>query len=244
MTGMENIIDIHSHVLPGVDDGSDSPETSYRMLEIASRSGISQIILTPHNKPMHRNVPPHRIAERMKQLQDGLDRHRTAIRLYPGNELYYREGLAEELQSGEAMTLANSHYVLTEFSPNAEYEYIRNGIYSLQVYGYRPILAHVERYRNICLKPEKVGEMVKMGCYMQVNAGSIMGNFGFSAKQFTKKLLQQKLVSFIASDAHDTGKRSPWMSDCADYVMKKFGANYGQELFCDNPMRVIKDEYL
>ena len=121
MAGMENIIDIHSHILPGVDDGSDSLETSYRMLEIASRDGISQIILTPHNKPAHRNVPPHRIIKRMQQLQDELDLRRIDIKLYPGSELYYRDGIAEELEDGEAMTLVGSHYVLMEFAPDVEY---------------------------------------------------------------------------------------------------------------------------
>lgn len=244
MADMENIIDIHSHILPGVDDGSDSLETSYRMLEIASKNGISQIILTPHNKPAHRNVPPYRIVERMKQLQDGLDIRQIGIKLYPGSELYYRDGLTEELEYGEAMTLAESHYVLTEFSPSAEYEYIRNGIYSLQMHGYRPILAHVERYRNICLKPERAAELTEMGCYIQVNAGSIMGTFGFAARQFTKKLLKQQLVSFIASDAHDIGRRTPHLADCAEYVAKKFGKDYRQEILYDNPMRVIRDEYI
>lgn len=241
---MENIIDIHSHILPGVDDGSDSLETSFRMLEIASENGISQIILTPHNKPAHRNVPPHRIAARMQQLQDELDARQIGIELYPGSELYYRDGLAEELEDGETLTLAGSHYVLTEFSPGAEYEYIRNGIYSLQMHGYRPILAHAERYRNICLKPERAADLEEMGCYIQVNAGSIMGTFGFAARQFTRKLLKQQLVSFIASDAHDTGRRAPYLADCADYVAKKFGEDYRQEILYDNPMCVIRDEYI
>lgn len=244
MADMETIIDMHSHILPGVDDGSDSLETSYRMLEIASENGISQIILTPHNKPAHRNVPPHRIVERMKQLHDELDARQINIKLYPGSELYYRDGLTEELEDGEAMTLAGSHYVLTEFGPGAEYEYIRNGIYSLQMHGYRPILAHVERYRNIYLKPERVTELAKMGCYIQVNAGSIMGTFGFAARQFTKKLLKQQMVTFIASDAHDTGRRAPHLADCADYVAKKFGKDYSQEILYDNPMRVIRDVYI
>lgn len=241
---MANIIDIHSHILFGVDDGSDSLETSYRMLEIASGDGISQVILTPHNKPAHRNVPPHRIVERMQKLQDWLDLRQAGIKLYPGSELYYRDGLSEELENGEAMTLAGSHYVLTEFAPNAEYEYIRNGIYSLQVHGYRPILAHVERYHNICRKPDRAAEVAEMGCYIQANAGSIMGTFGFAAKQFTRKLLKQRIVSFIASDAHDTGRRAPYLSECAGYVARKFGEGYRQEIFYDNPMRIIKDEYI
>ncbi|MCM1122228.1 MAG: hypothetical protein NC416_06575 [Eubacterium sp.] len=241
---MENCIDIHSHILPCVDDGADSPETSRRMLEIAAGDGISHIILTPHNKSAHRNVPPHRIVERMGELQEFLDDRQMAVRLYAGSELYYRDGLAEELDDGTAMTLADSHYVLVEFSPDTGYDYIRNGVYLLQVHGYRPVLAHVERYRDVSSKKAGVEELVKMGCYMQVNAGSIMGNFGFAAKQFTRKLLKQRLVSFVASDAHDTGRRAPRLSECAAYVGRKFGEDYRRELFRGNPMCVIRDEYI
>ncbi|MCM1121714.1 MAG: hypothetical protein NC416_03935 [Eubacterium sp.] len=241
---MENCIDIHSHIIPCVDDGADSPETSRQMLTMAAEDGISHIILTPHNKPAHRNVPPHRIVERMGELQGFLDERQTAVRLYAGSELYYRDGLAEELDAGEAMTLADSHYVLIEFSPDTGYDYIRNGVYSLQTHGYRPVLAHVERYRNVCSKKTGVDELVKMGCYMQVNAGSVMGNFGFAAKQFTRKLLKQRLVSFVASDAHDTGRRAPRLAECAGYIGKKFGEDYRRELFCGNPVHVIEDEYI
>ena len=241
---MENCIDIHSHIVPCVDDGADSSETSRRMLVIAAEDGISHILLTPHNKPAHRNVPPHRIVEHMEDLQKFLDERQMAIKLYPGNELYYRDGLVEELEDGKAMTLARSHYVLIEFSPGTEYDYIRNGVYALQTHGYRPILAHVERYHNVSSKKVGAEELVKMGCYLQINAGSVMGNFGFAAKQFTRKLLQQRLVSFVASDAHDTGKRAPRLSECAGYVGKKCGEEYRRELFCGNPMCVIKDEYL
>ncbi len=241
---MEKSIDIHSHILPCVDDGADCVKTSCRMLEIASDSCISHIILTPHNKPAHRNVPPHRIVERMEELQDILDERKSPIRLYTGNELYYRDGLVEELDRGDAMTLAYSHYVLTEFSPGAEFDYIRNGLYTLQTHGYRPVVAHVERYRNVCNRKTGVEELVKMGFYIQVNAGSIMGDFGFADRQFTRKLLKQRLVSFVASDAHDTGRRAPRLAECAGYIGRKFGEDFRQELFYGNPMRVIEDEYI
>lgn len=241
---MENLIDIHSHILPGVDDGADCPETSLRMLETAARDGISRIILTPHNKPARRNVPPRRIAERMEQLQDALNQRGTAVRLYAGSELYYREGLAEELEAGEVLTLAASRYVLAEFPPEAEYGYIWNGVYSLQTRGYRPILAHVERYRHVCGRKAGAEELAEMGCCLQVNAGSVTGRFGFSARQFTRRLLRQGLVSFVATDAHDTGRRAPVLSDCAAYVAGKLGEDAAQAIFHDNPMRVIEDEYI
>ncbi len=241
---MENCIDIHSHILPGVDDGSDCLESSLQMLRIAALDQISHIILTPHNKPAHRNVSPRRIVERMEELQGKLNEGGMDIVLYAGNELYYRGGLVQELDDGEAMTLAGSHYVLVEFSPSAEYGYIRNGIYSLQMGGYRPILAHVERYRDVCVKPDRIGELAAMGCYIQVNAGSIMGRYGYGTRKLAGRLLKKGLVHFVATDAHDTGKRSPKIADCAAYIAGRYGEGYAKELLWDNPLRVLHDGYI
>ncbi len=241
---MENCIDIHSHILPGVDDGADCLKTSLQMLKIAAQNQITQIILTPHNKPAHRNVSPRRIVERMKELQDKLDENGIDIVLHAGNELYYRDGLAQELDQGEAMTLAGSHYVLVEFSPNAEYDYIRNGIYSLQMHGYRPVLAHVERYRTICAKRDRIEDLAKMGCLMQVNAGSIAGRFGFGMRQLTGKLLKKGMVHFVATDAHDMDRRSPKIADCAAQIAGKYNDEYAKELLHDNPLRILQDRYI
>ena len=241
---MEKSIDIHSHILPGVDDGSDHLETSLMMLQIAAQEQISQIILTPHNKPAHHNVPPHRIIEKMGELQEQLDNKQIDISLHAGNELYYRNGLVQELENGEAMTLAGSHYVLVEFSPDAEYDYIRNGLYSLQLGGYRPIIAHVERYRKVCAKLDRVEDLVKMGCYIQVNAGSVMGRFGFGTRILTVKHQKTGLVHFIATDAHDAAKRTPKIADCMTYVANRYGTAYADELLWKNPVKILKDQYI
>lgn len=241
---MENHIDIHSHILPGMDDGAENLEISFRMLEIASRSQISHIILTPHNKPARRNASPEQIAMCVGKMQEAADEKKIGIKLYAGSELYYRDGLAGELERGEAMTLAGSHYVLVEFSPVAEYDYMRNAVYSLQMNGFWPILAHVERYRNMAIKPDRVGELFKMGCYIQANAGSIMGRYGFGAKRMTRKLLKQRLLHFVATDAHDCDRRAPELSGCAAYLAEKYGGEYAGELLRENPLRVLSDRYI
>ena len=108
--------------LPGLDDGSDSMETSLKMLRMADEDGISQIILTPHNKPWHRNIDYTRMNAEIGQLQKRLCQEELAIKLYTGSELYYRNGLMEELDQGQAETLANSQYVLVEFDPMSDYD--------------------------------------------------------------------------------------------------------------------------
>ena len=114
---MENYIDIHTHILPGVDDGAESPETSLEMLRMAAGDGIGQIILTPHSKPWHRHRSCAEVASGVARLRELLQEERLDIQLYTGNELFYRSGLLEELEAGQAVALADSHYVLVEFDP-------------------------------------------------------------------------------------------------------------------------------
>ena len=164
------------------------------------------------------------------------------IELYIGSELYYRSGLLEEIENDTAVTMADSRYVLVEFNPLEDYDYIRNGIYSLLMGGYYPILAHTERYQNVCFKKYGIDDLIEMGCYIQVNAASIMGKTGSKTKRFVKNMLKQRQVHFVATDAHDLGKRAPYLSGCADYISKKYGGDYGQQLFCTNPLYVIEDQ--
>lgn len=239
---MENLIDIHSHILPGVDDGADSLAMSVRMLKIAADDGISKIVLTPHNKPGHRHIHFSKIASKVEELREMMSEENIEIELYMGSELYYRSGLSEEIENDMSATLAGSRYVLLEFTPLEGFDYIRNGCYSLLMGGYYPILAHVERYQNVRTQKHGIDELIEMGCYIQVNAGSIMGKNGAKAKRTVKKLLKRQQVHFIATDAHDLKRRAPQLSDCADYIKKKYGEDYGEKIFCENPLCVIRDK--
>lgn len=239
---MKTYIDIHSHILPGVDDGAKDIETSMQMLRMAAKDGISEIIITPHNKPGHHNSHFSRAAQNTEKLRICLAQENIDIKLYIGNELYYRSELLREIEDGQAYTLAGSRYALVEFNPLDDYEYIRNSMNTVLMGGYYPILAHVERYHNVCTKKFGVADLVEMGCYMQVNAGSIMGKFGFGTKQCTRKLLKQRQIHFVATDAHDTVKRTPCLSGCAEYIGRKYGEDYRKQLFFDNPACVLQDK--
>lgn len=239
---MENLIDIHSHILPGADDGSDSFEMSMRMLKCAVDDGISGIILTPHNKPGHRHLHFSKMTSNVEKLQKLMAEGNIKIELYIGSELYYRSGLLEEIENDMSATLAGSRYVLLEFAPLEDYDYIRNGCYSVLMGGYYPVLAHVERYQNVCSQKYGIDELIEMGCYIQVNAGSVMGKAGPKAKRFVRNILKRRQVHFIATDAHDLKGRPPYLSDCADYIGRKYGADYSEKLFHENPLCVIEDK--
>lgn len=241
---MGSYIDIHSHILPQIDDGAKNIDISKKMLCIAQQNGIRSMILTPHHKPMHYSAGPRTIKSLTGELQNMADREGIEIRLYTGNEIYYRSDILEILKERKALTLADSMYVLIEFSPMDGFDYIRNGIYQVLSGGYRPILAHVERYGSIAASMERVREIVNMGCYIQINAGSIMGQYGFGTKKFTRQILKQGLVHFIATDAHDDVKRKPCLSDCVKYISKKFGKECAGRIFNENPQKIINDKYL
>ena len=241
---MEGYIDIHSHILPGIDDGANNFEMSMEMLQTAYDNKIRKIILTPHNKIGRRNAGP----EKIRQLADRIETEAHAadmdITFYIGNELYYSSEAVHALEEGMACTMANSSYVLVEFSPMDSMEHIRGGIYQILSAGYRPIVAHAERYENICGKVEHIEDLVAMGCYIQVNAGSVMGQYGMRSRQFIKKVMKRELVHFVATDCHDTNRRSPKLLECARYLEKKFGKEYTHRLLCENPTCVIENRYI
>ena len=241
---MNGLTDIHSHILPGVDDGAEDSRMSLSMLQTAWKEGIRTIILTPHYKPMRHNVSLKTMNRIIEELYEKCKAQEMVFKFYTGNEIYYHSEIISELDNGKACTLANSKYVLIEFNPMDEYEYLRNGIYQVIAGGYRPILAHTERYNCLLGKEERVDDLIKMGCYIQVNASSIMGGFGLVTKQFTKKLLKQRMVHFVATDAHDRAKRAPRIFECTKFIKKKYGEEYYKTLFYSNPSSIIQNEYI
>ena len=244
MSKLEPTIDIHCHILPGVDDGSPDMATSLEMLRIADKNGITHLILTPHHKPMHHNVSPeHNVAYR-KKLQEAAKAEGIKAKLFSGNEIYYSDETMEELMEGKICSLAGSDYVLVEFHPTNPYKAIQNAVSRVQAAGFIPIIAHVERYSDIVSHPSRVKDLIEMGSFIQVNASSIMGKYGFGISHFTKKLLKEELVHFVASDAHDTGRRAPNLLDCRNYVERKYGEDYGKKLFFTNPANVIRNELI
>ena len=237
-------IDIHCHILPGVDDGSPDMETSLAMLQTAISEGTKGMILTPHHKPMHHNVRPDHLIGYTARLMERAHEKGINVQLFPGNEIYYSDSTVSELESGRASTLAGTDYVLIEFHPTDMYKTIHNALYAVQSAGYMPILAHVERYADMAKHVKYVDELLDMGIYIQVNANSVMGKYGLGIRHFTRELLKKHMVHFVATDAHDSGSRAPHLLDCRDYVEGKLGEKYALEIFHDNAMKVLRNEII
>lgn len=234
------IVDIHCHILPGVDDGAKSMEQAKTMLDISYDQGIRTIIATPHHMPEGRNASPEVIEEKVNLLQEYADANHYDMDIYVGNEIYYQEEAADMLDAGEICTLAATDYVLIEFSPMDHYTYIRNSLNHLQNMGYHPIIAHAERYMSLIKPPfEQLRELKEMGVLIQVNAGSITGFFGKHSKTVAEKFLKAELVDFIGTDAHSDGGRAPRIKDCVEILKKKCSAAYVEKLLYGNAEELI-----
>ncbi len=239
---IERIYDIHNHILWGVDDGSDSLAMSLRMLKQAKESGTTDIILTPHNKPNRRNIYVTEMVDQIAQLREHMSRENIDINIYPGNEIYYRMDVAERLRIGKAATMAGTRYILLEYNPMDEWDYIRHGADDMLSEGYWPIIAHVERYVNVMKDMDRAQELINKGCYLQLNASSVTGEVGWAYKKDCKKLLKEGLVSFIASDAHEDKKRTARLDKCVSYITKKYGEDTAKEIFMINPSKLLDDK--
>lgn len=233
-------IDIHSHILPDMDDGACNIEDSMEMLRIAKSEGISGIIVTPHYKSGRFRADSGEIHAKLQQLQRAADAETLNIKLYTGTEIYYRSELEDKLEREQLCTMNETEFILVEFSPFEDYIYMRNAVNDVLSMGYRPILAHVERYHCMLQDIQRVDDLKSAGCGIQVNAGSITGDFGLKVKHYTHKLLKNEWIDYVGTDAHNTEGRRPAMQKCADIIYKKCSLRYAEAVLSENARRYLR----
>lgn len=236
-----DLADMHIHVMPQVDDGSESMEMTENMLRIASRHRIGTMILTPHYKRGHHNVSPEgqlRRIERMRELNPDL----PEIDFYPGNEIMYDSGVLEDLEEGRIQTMAGSSYVLVEFKPWESADYIQEGLRRLSYEGYRVILAHCERYDCIRKDFSMAETLHRNRIYLQVNAEDVLPRFMAPLPKFVHRLLKEEMVSFVGTDAHKDKGRTPNMLECWGYLDGHCDPDYVRDITRENTLAVIQDE--
>lgn len=237
-----NYIDIHSHVLPCMDDGADDVETALEMLRMAQAEGISDIIVTPHYTSGRFRADSRRLQEQLGKLREKVSEEGLLVNLYPGTEVYYRSGLEEKFEAGELCTMNSTEYVLVEFSPMEDYMRIRAAADDLFCMGLHPILAHAERYQCLCKSSRYLRELKNMGCEVQVNAGSVTGEAGFRIKRRVRRLLKEGLVDYIGTDAHGIGKRKPVIKKCAKILYRKYDKSYADAVLFQNARKRLQIE--
>lgn len=239
---IKNICDVHCHIMYGVDDGAKEKEQSRRMIEIAYNEGIRNIILTPHYRRAYDEEEKAIVERRYQKLKAYATEKYSDLNLYMGNEIFYYDGVAKDLLSENAYTMAGSRYVLMEFMPGAPYSYVKGAVAAMFRNDFIPIIAHIERYECFQKDFEKVWEIKERGALIQVNANSIMGGHGGLEKKFCRKLMKYDLLNFVGTDAHRDDNRKPEIQKCAQWVAKKYGDDYAKLIFEVNPLKIIHDE--
>lgn len=237
------IIDMHCHILPGIDDGARDEGSMERMLRIANTEGIEAIVATPHFTLGEDEKKLEAIKTKYALARKAWKKRGSQKELYLGNELLWEDGIVDALESGKALTMNGTSYVLVEFLPDAGYAYIENAVRKLQYAGYLPIIAHVERYERLQNRKALQG-LVDMGAYLQVNVSTILGNHGFLLKHRMLTWMKEGLIHFVGSDAHNSKTRRPELKQCAQYLEKKLGVVKTRRILEKNPMRMLEGEKL
>lgn len=232
------VIDIHCHMLYGVDDGAISPHMSLEMLKSAAGQGIGAVIMTPHYRPEMFEYDPDRIKEAFAYVSG--EAEKLGVSVFTGCEYHVDGDIVENLSKGRCPTLAGTDHVLTEYSYSTGYAKIRGTSEELLSNGYTPVIAHAERYEVFINKPELLGEFRSMGAMIQINADSIIGKEGLRTKRLCKTILKEHYVDIIASDCHNMTDRRCRMKECREYVAKKYGEERARRLFETNPGRILE----
>ena len=235
------MIDIHSHILFGLDDGSPDIEVSLEMLRMAGRHGTTDIVASPHANLEYR-YDPILIAERKSELEA---RNESGVRIHLGCDFHLQyENIEDALRNPRKYTIANGRYLLVEFSDLLILKTTSQIFEELLRAGMVPVITHPER--NMLLQ-QRFGELqgwVEMGCAIQVTGQSLLGHFGGRAKKFSETLMDAALVHFIASDAHDLKRRPPVMDAAFADIEKRWGVETAELLCRRNPGVVLAGQAL
>lgn len=240
------MIDIHTHVLPSVDDGSESMEMSLSMLVLAAESGVETLVTTPHcNIPDEiDNYLDAELEERWEELNAEKERAEIPIRLCHGMEIFATPELPELLREGRVWTLNGTDYFLMEFAFNEDPDFCFQILEDCVSEGFHPIIAHPERYFFLQDDPQIAFEWCTAGYGLQVNKGSLLGRFGHGPMRTAELLMEHGLVACVASDAHRPYQRSTYMGEIRRLLEGQYGEEYMRLLLEENPARILSGEEL
>ena len=235
------MIDIHCHILPGVDDGAEVLEEAVEMARYAWESGSRALIATPHCN--HPNMPGNYLSQgllaRMEQLEQVIKDANIGIRIYPGMEVFVTDAFPQLLEQQCLLPLAGSRYLLMEFSFDESTDFMEKMLQAAISRGLCPVVAHPERYYAVQWDPGIVRRWAGMGCVIQINRGSIFGRLGQGAYECGWMLLRQGLAHVVASDAHGLQQRRPELRSCFMELAEKLSWSYAAMLLIENPERIL-----
>ncbi len=241
------MIDFHSHILPNIDDGSRSMEESINLIREATEAGFAGIISTSHYLQDYYECDEQERRKLLEDIDDEASKLSNNIgmqmpKLYLGSEIYITTDMINLLEEKKASTINNTKYVLFELPMNSRPLFVKDVVYKLIEDGYRPIIAHPERYSYVKEDIGFVKELKDMGALFQSNYGSIIGMYGNSAKKTVKKLLKENLISFLGSDVHKTGQIYPKIPKILKKLNRWIPSDMVQNLTTFNAQKVLENQ--
>ena len=243
---MDNYVDIHSHILYGIDDGSKSLEESIEIIKEHIKMGFTDIAVTPHYIENSKYITNNEEKENiLKTLKNELKKQNIKINLYIGNEVYINNNIEELLNQNEISTINNTKYLLIELPMQNKIKNISEIIYELRIKGIIPIIAHPERYEYVQKDINYVDKLIEEGALLQSNYASILGMYGEKSKKALKKLLKQNKILILSTDVHyPNSKIYLNMDKIRKKLSKLIGEEKLKELTTTNPKKIIKNEKL
>ena len=236
------MIDIQNHLLNNVDDGSRNAVESLMCLKMAAEAGFTDIILTPHYIDGSYENNFELIEPKIEELKTKIKDNNIAINVYHGNEVYISENIGELIKSGKAATLAGSKYFLFELPMNSRLLTLNNLIMQIKETGVIPVLAHPERYNFVQKNPDVLRDLISRGVLMQSNYGSIIGQYGKSAKKTIITMLQRNMVHFLGTDTHRSGHIYEHFYNVKKEFLKYISKEKFEELTTKNTKCVLEDK--
>jgi protein-tyrosine phosphatase len=252
------MIDLHCHILPGIDDGAKSETMSIEMAKKAVAEGITHIVATPHHNNGRYVNEKTSIMLAVDELNSILVREQLPLTILPGQEPRIYGDILQDYQADNILTINNlGKYMLIEFPSNHVPKYAKQLLFDIQLQDIIPIIVHPERNQELIEKPNLLYQFVQDGALTQVTASSISGNFGKKIKKFSLELLDFNLTHVIASDAHNTSGRSFHLREAYEVVEKELGRDYryilednaeiiitGGHVYKEQPQRIQKKKFL
>lgn len=238
------MVDIHCHILPGVDDGADTLDSAVEMARMAAESGVDTIIATPHcNLPYDgdKNYISDPLRRRFLQLRQAIRDAGLPLNIYAGCEVLCTPEVPSLLSEGKLLTLAGGRYLLLEFFFDEELDYMDEMLRSVSALDFVPVIAHPERYEAVQRVPQVVERWFRDGYIIQLNKGSILGRLGRRAQHTAHWILSRGLAHVVASDAHSPDVRTPRMTELADLLSELCSEAYVDVLLERNPRRILEN---
>lgn len=227
----DRFMDVHCHVLYGMDDGAKSRKMMYAMLRRAASEGITRIVATPHVTPGVHRFDREQYAQAIQEAVEYCRVEGLGISIYEGCEVLYTRQASRLLGEGKIPTLAGTERVLVEFSPDIRYEELCDALDDLQHNGFLPVIAHVERYRCLVVRPSRAEKIKQqMNIYFQMNCNTLLVKKGFFERRFVKRMLKKQLIDALGTDAHNTTSRKAQMQAAWRAVKREYGASYATRL--------------